>query len=150
MTGTVTNNDDHAWTDAQAYLVIPTTPFTTRKQVDEAIDTGNAYTGERVVDLKSIDELGDLRPGTTTRFEVRVPYKRLGISGADGVYPVGVQILGTDVDGTRGTAAIGRATTFLPLVSDSSSGDGLRRCWCGRSSCPTAASPMATTPTPRR
>ena len=120
MTGTVTNDNDHAWTDAQAYLVIPTTPFTTRKQVDDAIDNGGAYTGERVVDLKSIDELGDLRPGTTTRFEVRVPYKRLGISGDDGVYPVGVQVLGTDVDGTRGSAAIGRATTFLPLVSDSS------------------------------
>lgn len=120
MSGTVTNNNDHAWTDAQAYLVIPATPFTTRKQVDDAIATGNAYTGERVVDLKSIDELGDLRPGGTTRFEVRVPYRRLGISGADGVYPVGVQVLGTDVDGTRDTTAIGRATTFLPLVSDSS------------------------------
>ena len=119
MSGTVTNNNDHAWTDAQAYLVIPATPFTTRKQVDDAIDTGNAYTGERVVDLKSIDELGDLRPGGTTRFEVRVPYGRLGITGADGVYPVGVQILGTDVDGTRDTTAIGRATTFLPLVSGS-------------------------------
>ena len=118
MAGTVTNNDDHVWADAQAYLVIPAAPFTTRTQVDEAIDTGNAYTGERVVDLRSIDEIGDLRPGATTRFEVRVPHKRLGITGADGIYPVGVQILGTDTDGTRDTAAIGRATTFLPLVSD--------------------------------
>jgi hypothetical protein len=120
MTGTVTNNNDHAWTDAQAYLVIPATPFTTRKQVEDAIDTGNAYTGERVIDLKSIDEVGDLAPGTTTRFEVRVPYGRLGVSGAEGVYPVGVQILGTDVDGSRATTAIARATTFLPLVSDDS------------------------------
>ena len=119
MAGTVTNNDDHVWADAQAYLVIPAAPFTTRTQVDEAIDTGSAYTGERVVDLRSIDEIGDLRPGTTTRFEVRVPHKRLGITGADGIYPVGVQILGTDTDGTRATAAIARATTFLPLVSDS-------------------------------
>ncbi len=119
MGGTVTNNDDHVWADAQAYLVIPAAPFTTRTQVDEAIDTGSAYTGERVVDLKSIDEIGDLAPGSTTRFEVRVPRKRLGITGADGIYPVGVQILGTDTDGTRDTAAIGRATTFLPLVSDS-------------------------------
>ena len=118
MTGTVTNRDKHAWADAQAYLVIPATPFTTRKQVDDAIDTGGAYTGERVVDLRSIDEIGDLRPGDTTPFEVSVPYKRLGITGAAGVYPVGVQILGTDVDGTRTTTAIGRATTFLPLVSD--------------------------------
>ncbi len=116
MTGTVTNRNEHVWADAQAYLVIPTTPFTTRQQVDDAIDTGTAYTGERVIDLKSIDELGDLGPGRTARFEVRVPYGRLGISGAEGVYPVGVQILGTDVDGTRATAAIGRATTFLPLV----------------------------------
>jgi hypothetical protein len=30
---------------------------------------------------------------------------------------VGVQVLGTGVDGIRDTAAIGRATTFLPLVS---------------------------------
>jgi hypothetical protein len=120
MSGTVTNNDKHVWADAQAYLVIPTTPFTTRKQVEDAIDTGGAYTGERVVELTSIDEIGDLRPGATTRFEVSVPYKRLGISGAAGVYPVGVQILGTDADGTRDTTAIGRATTFLPLVSGKS------------------------------
>lgn len=119
MSGTVTNRHDHVWADAQAYLVIPTTPFTTRKQVDDAIDTGTAYTGERIVDLRSIAELENLEPGSTTRFEVRVPFKRLGISGADGVYPVGIQILGTDVDGTRDTTAIGRATTFLPLVSDS-------------------------------
>ena len=117
MSGSVTNRDDHAWSDAQAYLVIPRTPFTTRTQVSEAIDNGGAYTGERIVDLTSIDELGDLRPGATTRFEVKVPYKKLGLSGAPGVYPVGVQILGTDVDGTRATSAIGRATTFLPLVS---------------------------------
>ena len=52
--------------------------------------------------------IGDLEPGSTTRFEVRVPYRQLGISGAEGVYPVGVEILGTDVDGTRGTAAIRR------------------------------------------
>jgi hypothetical protein len=85
MAGTVTNRNEHAWTDAQAYLVIPTTPFTTRQQVDDAIGTGTAYTGERIVDLKSIDELGDLAPGATTRFEIRVPAKRLGISRAAGV-----------------------------------------------------------------
>ena len=117
MSGTVTNRDKHTWTDAQAYLVIPTTPFTTRKQLDDAIGTSNAYTGVRVVELTSIDGIGDLRAGSTTRFEVKVPYRQLAISGAEGVYPVGVQILGTDVDGSRDTAAIGRATTFLPMVT---------------------------------
>ncbi len=119
MSGTVTNRDDHVWGDAQAYLVVPRSPFTTRKQVEDAIASGAVYTGERVIDLKSIDELGDLEPGRTVEFQVKVPYRALNVSGTQGVYPMGIQILGTDVDGTRDAVAIGRATTFLPLVTGS-------------------------------
>lgn len=114
MRGTVKNNDDHAWKEVQAYLVIPTGPFTTRAQIDEAIDTGD--TGTRVVDAGTFDELGDLAPGQLASFEVKVPYQQLGISGGAGIYPVGVQLLGTDTDGTRSTSAIARATTFLPNI----------------------------------
>ncbi|MEV7397954.1 DUF6049 family protein [Aeromicrobium sp. NPDC092404] len=117
MTGTVTNHDDHAWSNVQAYLVIPTVPFTTRAQVEDAIDNGDAYTGARVIDPGTFDDLGDLAPKQTLRFTVRVPAAQLRISGAEGVYPVGVQILGTDTGGQRSTDAIARATTFLPLVS---------------------------------
>lgn len=117
MTGIVTNHDDHAWTNVQAYLVIPTVPFTTRAQVEDAIDNGNAYTGARVVDAGTFDDMGDLAPKQSRQFTVKVPYAQLGISGAEGVYPVGVQILGTDTGGERSTDAIARATTFLPLVS---------------------------------
>ena len=117
MTGTVTNHDNHAWTNVQAYLVIPTVPFTTRAQVEDAIDNGNAYTGARVVDAGTFDDMGDLAPKQSRQFTVKVPYAHLGISGAEGVYPVGVQILGTDTGGERSTDAIARATTFLPLVS---------------------------------
>lgn len=117
MTGTVTNRDDHAWTEVQAYLVIPAAPFTTRAQTREALDNPRAYTGVRVVDVGSFDEVGDLAPGQTRRFRVTVPYKQLGITGAEGVYPVGVQILATDEDGARSADAIARATTFLPLIS---------------------------------
>jgi hypothetical protein len=117
LTGTVTNRDDHAWTAVQAYFVIPPTPFTTREQIDEAIDNGDAYTGSRVVDAGTFDEIGDLAPGQTTRFRITVPYGQLGISGAEGVYPVGVQILATDDDGTRSQDAVGRATSFLPLIT---------------------------------
>lgn len=117
MTGTVTNHDDHAWTKVQAYLVIPTVPFTTRAQVEDAIDNGNAYTGARVIDVGTFDDMGDLAPRQSHQFTVKVPYAQLGISGAEGVYPVGVQILGTDTGGERSTDAIARATTFLPLVS---------------------------------
>lgn len=117
MTGTVTNHDQHPWTNVQAYLVIPHSPFTTRAQIEEAIDNTASYTGNRVTDLEAIDIMGDLAPGQSHGFEVTVPYDLLGLSGADGVYPVGVQILGTDTDGTRSNDAIGRATTFLPMIS---------------------------------
>lgn len=117
MTGTVTNRDEHAWTKVQAYLVIPGSPFTTRAQISEAINNGAAYTGTRVIDQGLFDDMGDLAPGQTLSFRVKVPYDKLGISGAQGVYPVGVQILGTDADGKRSPDAIARATTFLPLIS---------------------------------
>ncbi|MGZ8725700.1 MAG: DUF6049 family protein [Aeromicrobium sp.] len=117
MSGTVTNNNKVGWTNLQAYLVIARSPFTSRSQLDDAISSSTAYTGERVFDLKSIDIMGDLAPGQSRKFRVKVPYKLLGISGADGVYPVGVQILGTDADGNRSSDAIARATTFLPMLS---------------------------------
>lgn len=123
MTGTVTNRDDHVWKNVQAYLVIPKTPFTTRAQFDEVVGSGETYTGRRIVELDTIDILGDLDPDQSTSFRLRVPYEQLGLTGAEGVYPVGVQLLGTDVDGTRGTDAIGRATTFLPLVDDVGGGE---------------------------
>ncbi|MEO6604671.1 MAG: DUF6049 family protein, partial [Aeromicrobium sp.] len=69
MRGTITNNDDHAWGEVQAYLVIPTNPFTTRKQLDEAIDNGAAYTGTRVIEVGTFDELGKLGAGRSTSFE---------------------------------------------------------------------------------
>src|SRR5215212_9453590 len=62
MTGTVTNRDAHAWTKVQAYLVIPTVPFTTRSQVEDAIDDGETYTGVRVVEPDTFDDMGDLAP----------------------------------------------------------------------------------------
>src|SRR5215212_6208489 len=62
MTGTVTNDDGHAWAKVQAYLVIPTVPFTTRAQVEDAIGNGDAYTGVRVIDTGTFDDLGDLAP----------------------------------------------------------------------------------------
>jgi hypothetical protein len=117
MTGTVTNRDDHAWTKVQAYFVIPASPFTTRRQIDQAISDGKAYTGVRIIDAGTFDEVGDLAPGQTVPFRVDVPYDRLGITGAEGVYPAGVQILATDDKGNRSPVAVARATTFLPLVS---------------------------------
>lgn len=116
LTGTITNDGDERWTQAQAYLVIAPSPFTTRQQVTDAVQSETSYTGQRVVELDSIDEVGTLEPGSTSRFRVRVPYRDLQVTGAEGVYPVGVQVLATAEDGTRDIAAIARATTFLPRV----------------------------------
>ena len=84
MSGTVTNRGDTTWSKAQAYLVIPRTPFTTRQQVQDAVIDGTSYTGERVVELDAIDEIGTLTPGSSLRFRIEVPYESLGTSGAQG------------------------------------------------------------------
>lgn len=126
LSGTVTNRGDEEWTSVQAYLVAPRTPFTTRQQVTAAVESGTSYTGERRIDLESIDELGTLAPGATLAFRVRVPFDVLDVTGGEGVYPVGVQILGTAEDGSRSGTAIGRATTFLPSVdADTATPTGL-------------------------
>lgn len=114
LSGTVTNNNKHEWGNLQAYLVIAKSPFTSRSQLRTAVRENTPYTGERIVELSAIDDVGTLKAGDTTRFKLKVPWKHLGLTGADGVYPVGVQFLGTDVDGSRPNSAIGRATTFLP------------------------------------
>ncbi|MDR7085529.1 hypothetical protein J2X11_000368 [Aeromicrobium panaciterrae] len=115
--GTITNNDDHPWRKVQAYLVIPTNPFTTRAQLDDAIANGAANSGTRVIETGAYDELGTLAPGRSVAFQVKVPHEQLGISGSAGVYPMGVQVLGTDTDGSRSNDAIAAATTFLPSIA---------------------------------
>ena len=117
LSGTVTNRDDHAWRDAQAYLVISRAPYTSRATLDEAIDSGQSYTGTRIVrPLSAIDEIGTIPAGGTRAFRVEVPSSALGLAGGEGVFPVGVQILATDADGERSNDAVGRATTFLPTA----------------------------------
>jgi len=118
MRGTVTNRNDYVWDNVQAYLVIPRSPFTSRAQVDDAKTNSNSYTGERIVELDSFDSIGDLLPGASREFTVHVPFEQLQITGADGVYPVGIQILATDPEGIRSNDAVSRATTFIPLLSD--------------------------------
>jgi len=118
MRGVIRNTGDTPWTAVQAYLVIPRSPFQGRDQIETAIEDGNSYTGERVIDAGSFDEVGDLAPGAAARFDIRVPVSRLGLAGAGGVYPVGVQVLATDDEGERSNVAVARATTFLPWIED--------------------------------
>lgn len=116
--GTVTNRNDYVWGNVQAYLVIPGSPFTSRSQVDDATTNSDSYTGERVVETDTFDSIGDLSPGASQEFIVNIPYEQLRITGADGVYPVGIQILATDPEGIRSNDAVARATTFIPMLTD--------------------------------
>lgn len=116
--GTVTNRNEFAWRNVQAYLVIPSAPFTSRAQVEIAKTNSNSYTGRRVVEIDSFAQVGDLAAGQTREFDINVPYEQLDINGAEGVYPLGVQMLATPPDGIRSNEAVGRATTFIPLLRD--------------------------------
>ncbi len=117
LAGRVTNVGKTPWTDAQAYLVVRPTPLGSRADLADAISTDAGYAGPRVVDAGLFDEIGDLPPGASRSFRVSVPAGRLPISGADGVYPVGVQILATDADGGRTSRSVSRAVTLLPHMS---------------------------------
>lgn len=115
--GTVTNFDDQKWTSLQAYVAVPTTPFASRDAMATATAGEAVYTGQRLVDVGLIDDIGDLAAGRSATFQIRVPWRKLGFTGAAGVYPVGVQILATAPDGSRSGNAVGRATTFVPLMA---------------------------------
>ncbi len=117
VSGTITNVDDQRWSAINAFLVISAGALTTRQELQDAADSPDtSYIGDRVVEPEAFQSVGDLAPGESVGYTLRVPYRLLDISGASGVYQLGVQVLGTDETGTRSLSATGRARTFVPLV----------------------------------
>jgi hypothetical protein len=116
VSGTIRNTSDEQWRDLTVYLLTSFAPITTESDLAEAVasDPRNEV-GSRIVDPGLFVSVGDLDPGQRTRFHLAVPRSKLGISGAPGVYWLGVHVLGTNTLG-RDTSADGRARTFLPLV----------------------------------
>lgn len=121
VSGRIENTSDGEWSSVQAYLVMARSPFTTREQVETAVRSSSTYTGERVTTIGLFDEVGDIAPGDTARYDLSVPLDEVGPTGAPGVYPVGVQLLATDPDGVRPQDSVARATTFLPWIDDPAS-----------------------------
>lgn len=118
VSGVITNVDDQTWRDVSAFLVISAGALTTRQELQDAADSPDtAYIGDRIVEPDAFAAVGDLAPGQSAAYTLRVPYRVLGITGASGVYQLGVHVLGTDEDGTRSLSATGRARTFLPLLN---------------------------------
>ncbi len=119
VNGTITNVDESAWRSINAFLVMSAGPLTTAQEVQDAADSPDtSYFGDRVVNDGTFASIGGLAPGESADYTVEVPYRALGISGASGVYQLGIQVIGTDENGFRSTTATGRARTFLPSVDD--------------------------------
>lgn len=119
LRGTITNVAPHSWTDVNAYLVIPTTPFRSRTQIEQLNAAPlETFGGRRIVDLENLATIGTLESGDTADFELRVPYEDLGIDGSEGVYPVGVHVLGTSPSGERDIDALDRAYTYVPKLDE--------------------------------
>jgi len=114
ITGTVTNVSDSDWSDLQVYPLSSFEPFTTGQELAEAAATDPATQyGTRRTSL--LVDIPDLAPGESTRYRVRIPSKDLLISGKQGVYWLGVQVLGAE-EGVREDGADGRARVFMPLM----------------------------------
>ena len=116
VSGTLTNVSESDWSDLKVYLLTSTEPMTTAAEIETAVASDpDIEIGDRLIDPGLFQQAPDLAPGESTRFRLEVPARRLLVSGAPGVYWLGVHVLGTDDTG-RIEGADGRARTLLPLV----------------------------------
>ncbi len=116
MSGTVSNTSEEPWVDVNVLPFVGDTPLTTRDDLDLAAQTPEeTAVGDRIDAPGAFLGLGDLEPGESADFTVRVPEDQLPPSSAPGVYWIGVHALGTNTDG-RDAVADGRARTFVPVV----------------------------------
>jgi hypothetical protein len=116
VSGEITNTSDVTWSDLKVYLLTSYFPFTNETSVNEALATApTSYFGRRITEHLVLAD--DLAPGQSTRFRLRVPRSALRMSFEQGVYWIGVQVLGTG-NGGRDDLADGRARTLIPLIRE--------------------------------
>jgi Family of unknown function (DUF6049) len=117
ITGTVTNTQPTPWTDVQVFLNIDPTPIRDdgpfHAIVDAGPDTGFG-TGPFAPGL--YDQINLLRPQQTRRFALVIPQRDLSSPAGNGVFHLGVRVLGSNALG-RDSITDGRADTFIPLMN---------------------------------
>ncbi len=97
------------------HAFVSTEPITTSAGLVKAAALPyDADVGDRLQTSNAFVAIGDLPPGKSTDFSLRIPRSELPIPDQRGVYWVGVHALGTNKLG-RDTVADGRARTFAPL-----------------------------------
>ncbi len=115
VTGSVTNEDDAAWTKVYVFAFMGDTPIRSTAELADTSDVDPAAdVGARITADGSYDVIDRIKPGQTMQFSLRVPRSLLPAS-EPGVYWFGVHALGSGPEG-RLEGADGRARTFLPLV----------------------------------
>lgn len=117
LTGVVANGSGEDWTDVNVAPFVSTRPITTRDDLALAAATApSVAVGERLTDPGTYAAVGDLAPGASAAFSIRIPVTSTLTAGGPGVYWIGVHALGTNAEG-RDLVADGRARTFIPLVT---------------------------------
>jgi len=120
LSGTVRNISGEARTGLNVHPLSSSYPITTAEELAAAADAAPEMTfgGERLQEPALLDNsIEELQPDETARWSITVPVDELVISGGDGVYVLGVQVLADDADGGRDGIADGRARTFVPRVT---------------------------------
>ncbi len=115
LAGTVRNDSDETWSSINAYPFLGAAPITTREELAAAVATDpTADVGPRITTPGLFVSIGDLAPGASAPFTIKLPASAL--PRQPGVYWIGVHALGQNADG-RDQIADGRARTFIPLVA---------------------------------
>lgn len=116
MSGTVTNSGPTPWKEAQVYLSIGYTPARSQDDLEAfAADTGGF--GMTINDLDLFDRIGRLRPGSSTPWNLSIPFERLPIDRSAGVYQVGATLLAGTLEG-RDAVADSRVSTTIAYLPD--------------------------------
>ncbi len=120
--GTVDNAGGKTFENAKVYLDIGYDPATSRAMLAE-FSANEAGFGNRIVEIGYFDEIGQLKPGTSTAYTLKVPFGKLPISQQPGIYHVGVTVIaGADV-----REPVARADTLVPMLPDPSSSQPAKR-----------------------
>jgi Family of unknown function (DUF6049) len=116
ITGTVTNTQLTPWAQVQVFLNIDSTPIRDDRPFDAIVDAGaNSGFGTGPFGPGLYDQIRRLPARQTRRFSLTIPQSALGAHSGNGVYHLGIRVLGTSVLG-RDSITDGRADTFVPSM----------------------------------
>lgn len=119
LRGRVTNTTDEPWTGLNVHPFLSPSPMRTAAEVElAAASDPEIFIDSRIVTPGAFDDsIDELAPGETARWLVRLPQAVLQdeIDGTEGVYWIGVHVLGANSQG-RDDLADGRARSFIPLI----------------------------------